>query len=382
MLSELASLYRSNLFESVIPFWMRHSLDPKFGGYFTCLERDGAVYDTHKYIWLNGRQVWTLSRLYNSVEKRSEWLDAARQGAEFLRRHAFDTQGRCWFSLTREGVPSAYQRKPYGAAFVALGFSEYGKASGDEWYRTRALDLLERIQAWIADPRLLGRDAVPGATAYSQLADVYVLASLALELDRPEILRSCLEKIALHYEPSRRLLLESAATDSALRTAYPEGRLVCAGSIFEISWILFRALDLIPDAKVEAMLLASIEGALEFCWDREFGGFYYFQDLEGRPTLQLESDMKLWWVHAEALCALLCAYQRTRDSKWLGWLERVHEWTWRRFPDEEHGEWFGYLNRAGSPTHTLKGNNYKGCFHIPRALMVSLDQLAKVDGEP
>jgi N-acylglucosamine 2-epimerase len=380
MLTALRSTYEQNLFESVIPFWMRHSLDREYGGYFTCLDRDGSVYDTRKYVWLNGRQVWTFSRLYNEVERRPEWLEAARLGAEFLRAHVFDEKGRCYFSLARDGRATFYQRKPYGAVFVMLGFLEYAKASGDVWYRAKAEELFESVQRWIADPTLLDRPALAGGIGYSQLADVYVLCAMALELNRTDVLRQCLERIRLHFVAGRPLLHESATLDPALRCEYPDGRLICVGSIFEISWYLLRALDRLPDPELEAKLLECVEGALEFGWDEKHGGLFYFQDLEGKPMLQLESEMKLWWVHAEALYALLCAYGRTRDEKWLRMLARVQEWTWARFPDAEHGEWYGYLNRDGSPSHSLKGNHYKGCFHIPRALLFSVQVIDSLRG--
>ncbi|HWB92791.1 MAG TPA: AGE family epimerase/isomerase, partial [Puia sp.] len=53
-----ASLYRDNLLEDVIPFWMRHSVDREQGGYFTCLDTEGKVYDTDKFTWLQCRQIW------------------------------------------------------------------------------------------------------------------------------------------------------------------------------------------------------------------------------------------------------------------------------------------------------------------------------------
>ncbi|MGC4055167.1 MAG: AGE family epimerase/isomerase [Paludibaculum sp.] len=179
MWKRLKEQYEENLYGSVLPFWLRHSLDREHGGYFTCLDAQGAVYDTRKYIWLNGRQVWTLSRLYNQVEHRPEWLEAARLGAEFLRRHAFDEKGRCYFSLTREGLPSFYQRKPYAGLFVMLGFSEYAKATGDEWYQAKAEELFVKVQEWIADARLLDRPALAGGVAYSNLADIYAICSMA-----------------------------------------------------------------------------------------------------------------------------------------------------------------------------------------------------------
>ena len=52
------------------------------GGYFNSLTKSGQVYDTVKYGWLQGRQVWTLCRLYNDVNrfKTSDILAAAKHG--------------------------------------------------------------------------------------------------------------------------------------------------------------------------------------------------------------------------------------------------------------------------------------------------------------
>jgi N-acylglucosamine 2-epimerase len=127
-----------------------------------------------------------------------------------------------------------------------------------------------------------------------------------------------------------------------------------------------------PNAEQTRRVLEIMEGSLEFGWDREYGGLLYFVDNEGRPGLTLESDMKLWWPHTEALYSLVLAYLRTGDEKWLRWLERVDEYSFRVFADPGLGEWFGYCDRAGRVTIDAKGGNYKGCFHVPRALLLSL----------
>ena len=382
MLTDLAALCESELRASIVPFWMKHSIDKQHGGFWSCLERDGTVFDTRKYVWMNGRQVWMLSRLYRTFDKRDEWLDAARGGAEFLRRYAFDDRERCWFSLTADGRPAGYQRKPYGAVFVMLGFLEYAKASGDDSYREQALALFRRIGRYIQEPALLGRTVVADAPRLSGLADIYVLCAMALNLleDDPRnaeclyVLRGCLRQIKLHYHPARRLFYENAPLDRESAET-PDGRLICPGSIFEINWLLSRALDHVPDVEVAGMVLSTLEGGLEFGWDEKYGGFYYFLDVNGRSPLQLEWAMKLWWVHVEAIYALVNAYARTRDEKWLVWLSRVREWTWKHFPDKQFGEWYGYLDRQGEPALSLKGGNYKGCFHIPRALLFSLQAI-------
>ena len=76
LFASLAAQYKSELLDRVMPFWMENSIDKEFGGYFTCIERNGEVYDTDKFIWLQGREVWMLATLYNKVERRQEWLDA------------------------------------------------------------------------------------------------------------------------------------------------------------------------------------------------------------------------------------------------------------------------------------------------------------------
>jgi N-acylglucosamine 2-epimerase len=386
MLRAIADEYRTNLFESVIPFWMRHSVDREFGGYFTCLDREGAVYDTRKYVWLQGRQVWTLSKLYNEVEPRRPWIEAARLGVEFLRRHARDPQGRCYFSLTREGQPSFYQRKPYAGVFLMLGLLEYSKASGDLDCRREAEELFWLVRDWVADARLLGRPALEGAPALRQLADLYVTCSMALELATAtsdpryrDILAECLRDARLHFHPGSGLLLENAAADGTPRLEVPEGRLICPGSICEVAWFLLRALAFHPNERQQQWVLSTLEAAIEFGWDRQHGGLFYFQDLEGKPTLQLEASMKLWWVHIEAIVALAHAWAIDPRPKWRNWLERVHEYTWAHFPDPAHGEWFGYLDRQGNVSHTLKGNNYKGCFHVPRGLLYASRLLEEED---
>jgi N-acylglucosamine 2-epimerase len=372
-----AKRYRQELLESVIPFWLRHSLDREFGGYFTCLDRNGGVYDTRKYVWLQGRAAWTFSKLYNEVEKREEWLEAARLIVDFLRRYAFDSQGRCYFSLTREGLPSFYQRKPYAAVFVALGLLEYAKATGDRLYRREAIDLFWRIHGWIKKPALLDRPVLTGALQMTQLADAMVLISLAMEIATVDpdpryrrVIRDCLDAAFLHHHHG--VFVENAGP--SLR-ALPEGRLFCPGSSIETAWFLLQALEFHPDAERQAKVLDSIENALQLGWDREYRGLCYFMDLEGRPTLQLESSMKLWWPHTEAIYALILAWSLTGEERWKRWLEKVDDYAFRHFADPEHGEWFGYCDQRGNLTHTLKGNNYKGCFHVPRALLLSATRL-------
>ncbi|MCA9241184.1 MAG: AGE family epimerase/isomerase, partial [Planctomycetales bacterium] len=87
-------------------------------------------------------------------------------------------------------------------------------------------------------------------------------------------------------------------------------------------------------------------------------------------------DMKFWWPHNETIIATLTAYLLTGDEKYAKWHEQVHNWSYRYFPDPQHGEWFGYLHRDGRLSVRLKGNLWKGPFHLPRMLLTCWNLLA------
>ena len=111
-IDELIAVYRDGLLEDTLPFWTRHCVDREHGGFHFCLDRDGSVVDTDKGVWTHGRFIWLLSTLYNTVEARDEWLELARHGVDFLRKHCFDTDGR----LVRLRVAPGCRRLGRGVA--------------------------------------------------------------------------------------------------------------------------------------------------------------------------------------------------------------------------------------------------------------------------
>ena len=87
------------------------------------------------------------------------------------------------------------------------------------------------------------------------------------------------------------------------------------GHAIEAGWMLLieaQQQDL-PDLKKTA-IEDFIMSPLDTGWDKEYGGIFYFLDVDGHDPTQLEWSMKLWWVHNETLISLLMAYQVTRDD--------------------------------------------------------------------
>jgi len=141
----LAQKYKNALLEDVIPFWERHSLDQSYGGYFNCLNQDGSVFDTDKFVWLQARQVWTFSMLYNRLESRDQWLQIARRGADFLRQHGMDSGGNWYFALDRSGRPLVQPYNIFSDCFAAMAFAQYALASRDDKAAALAKQTLDNI---------------------------------------------------------------------------------------------------------------------------------------------------------------------------------------------------------------------------------------------
>lgn len=371
----LAELYRRMLLEDVIPFWESHSIDRECGGYFTCLDRAGDVYDTDKFIWLQARQVWTFAMLYNQLEKKKKWLDIARHGAAFLTRHGMDGEGNWYFALDRNGRPLVQPYNIFSDCFAAMAFSQYAMAAGDEKAKKLALQTYHNILRRKDNPKGKYSKAVPGTRPLVALAVSMILANLSMEMEWlldgstvNETVSTCLEEInGLFLDEDRKLLFEYALPNGSHPDCL-DGRLINPGHGIECAWFLMDIARRRRDRALIDQATDVLLSTLEFGWDSEYGGIFAFLDVEGKPPQQLEWDQKLWWAHLEALVATAMGYSLTSRPECQRWFQKVHEYTWGKFPDPKHGEWFGYLNRRGERLFGLKGGKWKGCFHLPRAL--------------
>lgn len=374
---ELANKYKTELLDSVIPFWLEKSQDKEFGGYFSCLDRDGSVYDTDKFIWLQGREVWLFSMLYNKLEKKQEWLDAAIQGAEFLKKYGHDGKYDFYFSLTREGKPLVEPYNIFSNTFACMAFAQLAKATGSEEYAEIARKLFRRILERRSNPKGKWCKAVPGTRPMKDFALPMIICNMALEVEDiindPTLLDKtideCLHEVLdVFYQPDLGCMVENVSSIDNSRLDCFEGREINPGHDLEALWFM---MNLGMRRNDKALINKCVEIALsviEKGWDKEYGGIFYFLDSKGAPQQKLEWDQKLWWVHLESSIAMIKGYQLTGNKKCLEWFEKLDEYMWSHFKDPLYPEWFGYLNRRGEMLLSLKGGKWKGCFHVPRGL--------------
>jgi N-acylglucosamine 2-epimerase len=370
--------FGAELFDSVLPFWERHGPDPERGGFLHYLDRAGRPIAWRKSGWLEGRTAWCFAWLYTQHEQRPEWLSLSRTAAEFVRDAVIDPDdGRCYFQVTRDGRPLRKRRYLFTEVFAAMGLAEYGAASGEAWAVERARRLAELVEELLATPGALSpkyesdqwrmRDhsiVMIRVNLYQQFRRLFGCEEYTQRIDR---LVAELFRYFVHEE--KQALLESVWEDGSCHDS-PEGRTVNPGHAIETAWFLLEEARTRGNTALRDRAVEILDWSLALGWDAEYGGLYSFVDVDGNPAHQVEWDMKYWWPHTEALYATLLAYAETSREDYWDWFERIADYSFRHFPDPQHGEWFGYLHRDGSVSLTVKGNDWKGPFHVPRALFL------------
>jgi len=370
----LMSVYRDGLLEDTLPFWINHAVDREHGGFMTALDRDGSVLDTDKSLWQQARFTWLLATLYSTVEARPEWLDLARHGIEFIRRHGFDEDGRMFFLVSREGRPLRKRRYVYTEAFGVLALAAWARAAGDDSAAGEARGLFERYAGHASDPSLLESKWNLGTRPMRTIG--YPMTTLMLAQTLREALggsefdawvdRSIDEIRRYFLKPDLEAVMETVGPEGELLDHF-DGRTLNPGHAMEAAWfILHEARHRDGNSDLVRMGADMIDWMWARGWDEEYGGLLYFCDLKGLPVQEYWHDMKFWWPHNEAIIATLLAFALTREQRFAERHEQVHDWAHTHFHDSRHGEWFGYLHRTGRLSVSLKGNHWKGPFHLPR----------------
>ncbi len=382
--AELAKSYRATLLDDVIPFWLRHGLDREHGGILTALDRDGSLLDTDKSVWFQGRAGWMFATLFNTLAPRTEWLAAARSCVDFLRQHCAAPDGKLYFTVTREGRPLRMRRYVYSESFAAIACAALAKAAGDAELAAAAQQYFATYLHHSFTPGVMppktDPDTRPAQGLGAHMIGIVTAQELRTNLGDVAVGgRTCSAWIDFSIaaierdfmKPELKAVLEQVGPQGEVLDHF-DGRTLNPGHALEAAWFIMHEGALRQDRRLIQTGLTILDWMWARGWDEECGGLFYFRDLRGLPVQEYWHDMKFWWPHNEAIIATLLAWKLTGDEKYARWHRLVHDWSFAHFPDREHGEWYGYLHREGSVSVRLKGNLWKGPFHLPRMLWYCL----------
>lgn len=375
---------------TVVDFWLKHGMDPVYGGVYTCLDRTGKVYSTDKSVWMQGRCGWMFAHMCHVYGVKQEWLDASKSCLDFMEAHCInrDAGNRMYFTVTEDGKPLRQRRYFFSEAFYASANAEYYGVTGDKEClerARRAYNLYWDLSHGGKDPVGMGPKTIPetrSGRAFGQPMIILNVISILLRVD-PEHkaeyedrAQQCVDEIFKYFvKPDLKCLLENVAPDGTARLNYTEGRTVNPGHDIEGVWFILEHARRTGDTSLIPKAAQIFDWAIDLGWDKEYGGLLYFVDCLGLPPEAYEHDMKLWWPHNEILIASMMLYRDTKDEKYLDWFYKTLDYCKEHFSDPEYGEWYGYLRRDGKPTMpSTKGSTFKGPFHLPRCL-IQVDQM-------
>lgn len=371
-----SALYRADLTDNILPFWLEHGLDRKHGGIYTCLDREGKLMDPTKSVWFQGRFAFVCSFAYNQVERRPEWLDAARQTLDFIEQHCFDADGRMYFEVAADGTPLRMRRYVFSESFAAIAMAEYALATGNQSYAEKALKIFKDMRRFLTTPGLLAPKYLPSVEAQGHSITMIMINVASRlkkviadsELDR-QIDESLFKLKNDFMHPEFKALLETVGPAGEFIDTC-NGRVINPGHCIETAWFLFDvAMDRGGDKNLIDLGLTILNWSWDWGWDEIYGGIINFRDCRNLPPQDYSQDMKFWWPQTEAIIANLYAYKLTGNELYLKRHRQVSEWAYGHFPDHEFGEWYGYLHRDGTVAQPAKGNLFKGPFHIPRMMV-------------
>ena len=380
--------YEQDLKEKILPFWLNFALDRKNGGIFTSLDRKGEIYGREKSVWFQGRALWSFSKAYNLIEQRAEYLEAANLIYRFLLK-CEDTDGRMFFTVTENGMGIQKRRYYFSETFAAIGCAEYYRASGLIEALVNARKFFDVAYDCFTGKRKTEPKFNPEAQKLKALSPVMIMLSTAqvmrsVDAENAEryskIASSCLDEILDGGFLTDKGLFECVQTDGKISYT-PSGRVINPGHSMEAAWFIMLEGLLTKNERAIEVGKQIIDLSLKVGLDKERGGILAFVDADGKPPVQLEWDMKLWWPQCEALIALRLAAKLFKSDKYESDYNALKSYCEKYFIDNECGEWYGYLHYDNTPSTTLKGNIFKGPFHIPRLyiIMALLDETGNMD---
>ncbi len=337
-----AENYKQDLTQNIMPFWLKNGLDKEFGGIYTCLTRNGHLMDTTKSVWFQGRFAFICAFAYNNVEKRPEWLEAAKATLDFIEEHCFDTDGRMFFEVAADGTPLRKRRYVFSESFAAIAMAEYALATGDAEYARKALDLFKRMRHFLRTPGILEPKYLPAVQAQGHsitMIMVNVASCIKKVISDPELDAQIEESVyALKnyfMHPEFKALLETVGPKGEFIDTI-NGRTINPGHCIETAWFLFDvAAGMGGNKELVDMALTIFDWSWDWGWDNQYGGIINFRDCKNLPCQDYSQDMKFWWPQTEAIIASLYAYKLTKDEKYLKRHKVISDWTYAHFPDAE-----------------------------------------------
>ena len=241
------NLFKSELFDSCVPFWINNGVDDVYGGVKNCLDRKGRVYSTDKSVWMQGRTAYTFSHLSNQFGENEKYLDFARSCIDFARDFCTDkNDGRMYFTVTCDGKPLRKRRYWFSETFYIIANAEYYMATGDESKLAEAVKYFDFVYKMYRDPSSDPYKITPKVIADTRrlkglsqpmimlnVSSIMRKADIKNESKYTDIITGLIDDIKAFYKPELSAMLECVTDKNEYFSQASEGRVVNPGHCIE-----------------------------------------------------------------------------------------------------------------------------------------------------
>jgi cellobiose epimerase len=378
--------------DNILPFWMNKMVDKENGGFYGRIDGNSIVHPhASKGLILNSRILWSFSAMCK-FHPKSEYQEMAYRSYGYLKKHFLDSiYGGMYWQVDYAGKPVDIKKQIYAQAFAIYGLSEYYQAFSIPKALELAIYLFEKIekysfdsqnngyfeafsQDWqlLDDMRLSDRDAneIKSMNTHLHILEAYtnlykIWPDILLKRQLINLIQIFLEKIINPETYHFHLFFDEVWTVKSNTISF--------GHDVEGSWLLQKAAETIGDQEllrsIRKIVLKMVDVTLKegFAGD---GSIYY-----EKHDNQVDTD-RHWWPQAEALVALINAWQITNDEKYLKKALKTWQFIRKKMVDHQNGEWFYKVNKRGKvDKEEDKAGFWKCPYHNTRACIEVINRL-------
>lgn len=370
-----------NQLKQCLGFWSTYGYDEELGGFTTYLDQKGNRFSTDKSVWALGRGIGTFAYAYQYIDQNPIFLSVAEASFEFMKKYAYDQDDRMYFLLTKDGKPIQKRRYWFSETFAATGSIQLYAVTNNKKYLDVAVQSYETLRNLYYHPLESSSKYISTTINGLSLAPSMILLKTAQIMRNYDTARKAIYNEDIDFAIKRIINNHYSEKDKSVyefvsllpnQNKSPRDRLINPGHAIEAAWFLLDEYLENPEKYPELLPISEniVNWMVDKGWDPQYGGLLSFVDSEGFPPEQLEWDMKLWWPQTELMIASLKLYLITNKSEYFDLYIRTFDYLFKYFKIDEL-EWIGYLHRDNSPASFLKGNLFKGPFHIPRMLSIN-----------
>ncbi len=382
--------------QSILDYWMEHTLDETHGGFVGRIDHDNIVHSiAPKGAVLNCRILWAFSSAFR-ITGNEDYRCTAQRAFRYIADFFIDKQfGGLYWTVDHKGEPLDTKKQVYALSFGIYGLAEFYRITNDKEALELSISLYQNIiehsydtvhggyiealsREWkeMDDLRLSDKDANERKSMNTHLHVMEGFVNLyrvwqdeGLEKKIEELIKIFLQHIISSKNYHLILFFDDAWN--------PRSETISYGHDIEAAWLVQEAAeviganDLLKHVKNISIKMAR---AAEEGLDRDGGLWYEYEPSTGHLVKEKHS-----WPQAEAMVGFFNAWQLTNDQRFLDHSLKSWEFVQQFMHDKTCGEWYwGVLEDYTPMKKEDKVGVWKCPYHNTRACLEISERISRI----